>query len=251
MTFRQTPDHERPDDADRNNVYEVEVRPFDGRYYGSHDITVTVEDVNEITGSPAITQPENFEGALATYTASGQGALTVEPAWRLTGTDYGDFTIDENGQLSFRSVPDHEQPLDSNRDNVYTFTVQATDGRYYDTFDVTVTVTPLNEPPAITTTSTSATTLSQPENRNTRLYTYRATDPEGGGTVSWSLGGDDSRFFVINQQGEFSFSEASPPDFESQSDADSDNVYEVTILVSDDSSPPNTASLPVTVTSRT
>ena len=248
MTFRRTPDHERPDDADRDNVYEVEVRPYDGRYYGSHAVTVTVENVNEISGPDTLSRAESFEGTLATYTAGGRGDLAVTPAWRLTGTDGGDFIIDENGRLTFRSIPDHESPADSNRDNEYLFTVQALDDRYYDTFDVTVTVTPVNEPPTITTTSTSATTLKQPENRASRLYTYRASDPEASSTVAWSLGGNDSRFFTINERGEFSFGPTSPPDFEARADSDSNNVYEVTIQVSDDSSPPNTASLPVTVT---
>ncbi len=246
MTFRRTPDFERPDDADRDNIYEVEVRPFDGRYYGSHQVTVTVADVTEITGTAALTRAENFEGTLATYTAGGRGDLAVTPAWRLTGTDGGDFTIDENGRLAFRNTPDHERPADGNRDNQYVFTVQASDDRYYDTLDVTVTVTAVNEPPTITT--TSRTEFTQPENRATPLYTWRATDPEGSGTITWSLAGADARFFTITRRGEFSFAPASPPDFEARSDSDSDNIYEVTIQVSDDSSPPNSQSLPVTVT---
>ena len=87
----------------------------------------------------------------------------MEPSWRLTGTDAGDFTIDDNGELAFRSIPDYERPADSNRDNAYLFKVQASDDRYYDTLDVTVTVTPVNEPPTITTTSSSATALRQNE----------------------------------------------------------------------------------------
>ena len=56
MTFRRVPDYERPDDSDQDNVYEVEIRPYDGRYYGSHEVMVMVEDVNEITG-PATLEP--------------------------------------------------------------------------------------------------------------------------------------------------------------------------------------------------
>ena len=246
MTFRRTPDHERPDDWNRDNEYEVEVRPYDGRYYGSHQVTVTVEDVTEIIGNAAITRAENFEGTLATYTAGGRGDLTVEPSWRLTGTDGGDFTINDQGELQFRNTPDHERPADSNWDNEYLFTVQASDDRYYDTFDVTVTVTPVNEPPAITTSSTSATALRQPENRTSRLYTYRATDPEGSSTITWSLSGVDSRFFTINQRGEFSFREDSAPDFDIPGDSGGDNVYDVTVQVTDDDN--NTAPLEVTVT---
>ncbi len=247
MTFRSAPDYERPADSDRNNIYEVEVRPYDGRYYGSHNVTLTVGDVNEITGPATLDRSENFEGVLAIYRATGQGDLTVSPAWRLTGTDRGDFTINEGGDLTFRSNPDYERPADSNRDNKYMFTVQASDDRYYGTLDVTVTVTPVNEPPTITT--TSRTSFTQQENRTTRLYTWRATDPEGGSTITWSLSGADSRFFTIDEQlGEFSFATTSPPDFEARSDSNNDNVYDVTIQVSDDSSPPNMETLDVTVT---
>ncbi|MCY4417550.1 MAG: cadherin domain-containing protein [Chloroflexi bacterium] len=246
ITFRNTPDHERPDDSDRDNTYEVEIRPYDGRYYGSHHITITVQDVTEITGPSTLGRAENFTGALATYAATGVGDLTVDPAWRLTGTDGGDFTISEQGELTSRSTPDHERPADSNRDNVYNFAVQATDGRYYDSYDVTVTVTPVNEPPTITTTSTSATALRQPENRTTRLYTYRATDPEGGSTITWSVGGVDERVFAINERGEFSFDDSSPPDYEIPGDSGQDNVYDVTIEATDDGG--NQASLPVTIT---
>ncbi len=244
MTFRLAPDYERPDDWNRDNIYEVEIRPYDGRYYGSHHVTVTVGDVAEISGNATITRAESQDGVLATYTAGGQGDLAVTPAWRLTGTDGGDFTIDENGQLAFRSTPDHERPADSNRDNEYLFTVQASDDRYYDTLDVTVTVTAVNEPPTITT--TSRTEFTQPENRRTRLYTWRATDPEGGSTITWSLAGVDSRFFTINQRGEFSYSPTSPPDYEQPGDSGGDNVYDATIQVTDDDS--NTATLEVTVT---
>ena len=248
MTFRNVPDHERPDDANRDNVYEVEVRPYDGRYYGSHNVTVTVEDVTELIGPASISQSENFEGVLAAYSATGQGDLTVAPSWRLTGTDSGDFNISEQGELTFRSIPDHERPADSNRDNEYVFTVQASENRYYGTLDVTVTVTPVNEPPAITTKSSSATDLSQPENRTSRLYTYRSTDPEGSGTVTWSVGGVDARFFTIDEGGQFFFSETSPPDFEARVASGQENIYNVTVQVSDDSVPPNTATLDVTVT---
>ena len=100
-------------------------------------------------------------------------------------------------------------------------------------------------PPTITTTSSSATGLRQPENRTSRLYTYRATDPEGG-TITWSVGGIDGQAFTIDEQGQFSFKETSPPNFEIPGDSGRDNIYDVTVQARDDQS--NTATLPVTVT---
>ena len=232
LKFLNVPDYERPADSNRDNIYTLSVRAYDGRYYGYLEVTVTVDDLDEISGPSALDRPENFEGLLATYSATGQGDLAVVPTWRLTGTDGGDFSISEQGELTFRSTPDYERPADSNRDNVYSLAVQVSDGGYYGSHDVTVTVTPVNEPPTITTTSSSATGLRQPENRTSRLYTYRATDPEGSG-IAWSVGGADGGFFTIDQRGEFSFSETSPPDFEFPGDLGGDNIYNVTVQASD------------------
>ena len=238
-----------------NNVYDVTIQARDdGGNTASLPVTVTVREVNEgpeVTnglGSAPGSVPENQEQmqVLARYTATDPEEGTVL-RWRTSGTDGGDFVISEQGELRFRYTPDYERPADSNRDNVYVFTVQVSDGRYYGTFEETVTVTPVNELPIITTTSSSATELRQNENQTSRLYTYRATDPEGS-TVTWSVGGTDERFFAIDERGQFSFSESSPPDFEQPGDSGRDNVYDVTVQVRDDGF--NTASLPVKVTVR-
>ena len=354
LTFRSLPDYERPVDSNRDNVYQLQVRPYDGRYYGSFDVTVTVNDVNEpptitttSTSATTLRQNENQTSRLYTYRAAdpeggtvtwsvagtdgrffavdergqfsfkeenppdfeqpgdlgrdnvydvtiqardnggntaslpvtvtvsevnegpevtgGRPSFTINEnqalpgatytatdpeggsvtRWSLGGSDGGDFTITQEGELTFRNLPDYERPADSNRDNVYELQVRPYDGRYYGSFDVTVTVSDVNEPPTITTTSSSAMVLRQRENLTTRLYTYRATDPEGS-DIAWLVGGTDGRFFAIDERGQFSFSENSPPDFEQPGDSGRDNVYEATIQAQDDGG--NTTSLPVTVT---
>ena len=197
--------------------------------------------------SVSLTENQTTERILATYSATDpEDPSAAITRWSLSGSDAGDFTITESGELSFRNVPDYDKPADSGKDNVYTFSVRASDGRYYGYLPVTVTVSDVNEPPTITTTSTSATALRQDENRTSRLYTYRATDPEGG-TIRWSVGGVDGRFFAIDERGQFSFSASTPPDFEQPGDAGGNNVYEVEIEASDGL---NTGSLAVTVTVR-
>ena len=247
LTFRSTPDHERPADADRNNVYEVTVRAHDGRNHGDYEVTVTVEDVDEITGPDALSRTENFEGVLATYSPAGQGDLAVDPSWRLSGADGGDFTIDrESGELTFRSTPDHERPADANRDNVYNFTVQVSDGSYHGTLDVTVTVNAVNEPPVVT----GRDSLSFRENTpvTTRLHTYRATDPERDG-FAWDLAGLDKDDFNITTdssgRGVLTFS--SPPNFDDPGGSGAQgNEYQVTVQARDTQG--KTGELPVTIT---
>ena len=218
-------------------------------------VTIAVTDVNEgpeisRVGSAPGSVRENYDPSLvlARYTATDpEEPSTQITRWSTSGTDGGDFVINEQGELRFRNTPDYERPADSNRDNTYVFTVRASDGRYYGTFDETVTVTPVNEPPTITTTSSSARALRQNENVTSRLYTYRATDPEGS-AVTWSVGGTDGRFFAIDERGQFSFKQDNPPDYEIPGDSGRDNAYDVTIEARDDGF--NMALLPVTVTVR-
>ena len=241
LTFLNVPDYERPADSNRDNIYTFSVRAYDGRYYGYHEVTVTLTDVDEISGPATLDRSENFEGLLATYSAIGRGDLTVVPTWRLTGTDSGDFSISEQGELTFRSTPDYEGPADSNRDNVYNLAVQVSDGGYYGSHEVTVTVTPVNEPPIITTTSRAS--FTQPENRISTLYTFRATDPEGG-TVAWSAAGPDGGDFTI-VDGALRF--GAEPDFESPTGANG-NEYRVTVRAEDAQGNPDTLEVTVTVT---
>ena len=254
VTFRNFANYEEPEDSGRDNVYDVTIQARDDiRNTATLPITVTVTDVDEppeITGQQNLSFAENHatDRVLATYSATDpEDPFADITRWSMSGTDGGDFTVDESGQLRFRNTPDYERPADSGTDNVYNFSVRASDGSLYGYLPVTVTVTDVNEPPIITTVSSSAMVLRQDENRTSRLYTYRATDPERS-TIAWSVGGVDRNFFTIDEQGQFSFSETSPPNFERPSDSGGDNVYDVTVEVRDDVR--NTATLPVTVTVR-
>ena len=254
FSFKQDnpPDYEIPGDSGRDNAYNVTIEARDdGFNMALLPVTVTVREVNEgpeisrVGSAPgSVLENQDQMRVLARYTATDPEGGTIS-SWGTSGTDGGDFVISEQGELRFRYTPDYERPADSNRDNTYVFTVQVSDGRYYGTFEETITVTPVNEPPTITTTSSSATALRQNENRTSRLYTYLATDPERS-AVTWAVGGTDGRYFAIDERGQFSFSESSPPDFEQPEDSGRDNVYDATIQARDDGG--TTASLPVTVT---
>ena len=234
LYFSGNPDHERPADADLDNVYEITVVGSDGAYEGSLEVTVTVTAVNEgpeITGQVSRTVSENHEGVLATYTATDPEDTTADiTRWSVSGRDGGDFTINEAGELTFRNPPDFERPADSNRDNTYEVTVRAYDGRVYGTYEVTFLVEDVNEAPEFR--SGSKTSFTYRENGTSALYTYRATDPEQG-EFTWSLRGNDAVDFVINETGVLTF--AGPPDFDSPAGSGADgNEYLVTVVVTDD-----------------
>ena len=155
LTFRTLPNYERPADSNRDNVYEVIVRAYDGRNYGAFDVTVTVLAVNEgpvITGRDTFTYRENGTAALHTYRATDPEGDDF--TWQLGGPDASDFAIttDSSGRgvLTFASPPNFDSPADSNRDNEYLVTVQARDDQgNTGELLVTVTVTDQNEGPVV------------------------------------------------------------------------------------------------------
>ena len=107
---------------------------------------------------------------------------TDEIKWTLTGTDAEDFSIgnydNTAGVLTFKEDPDFEAPIDSNRNNVYELTVQATDeGGNTVSQSVKVTVENVEEDGTITFSHI------QPE-IGTR-FTATLTDPDRPSGVTW------------------------------------------------------------------
>ena len=239
LQFANAPDFESPADSGRNNEYNVQVRASDGSQTGTLDVTVIVQDVNDpptISGDDTLSYPENTATTrvLDRYSATDpeRGQIT----WSLSGTDPGDFRIDQSGNLYFSAPPDLDAPGSK---SVYEVSVEATDdgtlgdrtlsslGTENGTFDVTVTVTPIDEPPAIT----GITTFSNwQENDDSTIHTYDADDPEGDTNITWTLGGTDRGDFTITD-GELKF--ASTPDYERPADSGGNNQYEVIVEATD------------------
>lgn len=89
-------------------------------------------------------------------------------------------------------------------------------------------------------TLTGDTAIRYAENGTGRVATYTATDPEND-QISWALSGADGADFSIIQ-GDLTFN--SLPSYEDPTDAEKNNVYQVTVEASDGA---NTAALDVTV----
>ena len=140
LAFASQPDYEIPTDSNRDRVYQITVVASDEQGLTDElDVRVTVTEVNEgpeisrvgnLFGTPPGSVPENQvqETVLARYTATDPEGSPVS-GWRTSGTDSGNFVMNDQGELRFRNVPDYERPTDNNRDNEYVFTVQVSDGR--------------------------------------------------------------------------------------------------------------------------
>ncbi|MEY4244334.1 MAG: hypothetical protein RLZZ245_1919, partial [Verrucomicrobiota bacterium] len=80
------------------------------------------------------------------------------------------------------------------------------------------------------------------------VATIEGTDADVGQTISYSISGgaDSARFAIDSSSGALTF--AAAPDFEAPADADTDNVYEVTVSATDNGNPPKSATQTLTIT---
>ena len=183
---------------------------------------MTVTNVDEppvVTGLNTIDDyDENGTADVTTYTADDPEGDT-DITWSLGGSDRGDFDI-TGGVLTFKDAPDYERPADSGGNNVYDFTVQATDStNNRGELHVDVIVLNIDEPHVI---DGPGAVDDFPENSPTsrQVARYTARDPEGA-TVTLSLTGTDSDDFNLASNGALTF--RASPDFETQ------NGYTVTV----------------------
>jgi len=145
------------------------------------------------------------------------------------GADAARFTIDAEGNLAFLTAPDFEAPADADGDNVYEVTVRVSDGSLTSTLSLSVRVDDVNEwTPVI-----SGPTASLVPEGTTTVATVTAEDTDGTATLTYSItGGADAAKFAIDPiSGALTF--LTEPNFEAPTDANADNVYHVTVRVSD------------------
>jgi hypothetical protein len=220
-----------------------------GNLYASANGSLTLsldQTAPTITGPSSATGATSAKSIAENSTAVHTFTANESVTWSDSGTDSSFFSIASNGDLTI-TARDFESPADSGANNTYEVVVTATDAAGNATNQtLTVTITNLNEAPAITINSSNSTyALSQAEN-TTSVITYTATDVDAGTSLSFSISGTDAADFAINSSsGVLTF--AASPDFEAPADSDVNNTYVVIVTVSDGSLT-DTQTLTVTIT---
>ena len=217
---------------------------------GSNVITVEVtaeDDSTTKTYTVIVTRASNNRPATDAPTISG----TAQVGQALTAETSG--IADEDGltnvSYSYQWLTSRDTKIDGATNSTYT--LQASDNGKVIKVRVSFADDAGNEE-ALTSAATAAvapaltvsgiTSTDYAENGTTAVATY-AVAGAGTSTITWSLSGDDSGDFSISSAGVLSF--RSSPDYESPADADTNNVYQVTIQASNGTS---TGTLDVTVT---
>ncbi len=135
--------------------------------------------------------------------------------------------------MDFVAARDFESPNDAGSDNIYNVAIQASDGAFTAAQELAVTVLPLNDNAPVV---TSPDKFFIPENITT-IASLTATDadrPAQPLTYSIIGGADAAKFSIVSATGELTFVAA--PDFETPTDFNLDNIYEIVIQVSDGTS---------------
>ena len=288
LSFSIEPDFENEQDANTDNDYVVVVEADDNEgetnSVGTFTLTVTVTNVDE---TPEFTNPPadrdfaeieyDFDGTpdlvVASFTARDEEMEDI--TWILaSGGDSDDLSITENidgeGVVSFNSAPNFEMSTGSGTtSNIYEFTVVITDATASPntdanerTHDYVVTVTDVNEKPDID----EDTVDDYPEvdfyfeGTLSSVHTFTATDYDdmGADPFTWSLGGDDMGDFSISNEvgseGVLTFVQDNSlmvgplPSYEDPQDDDTDNIYSITVIATDDEMYAGQYAVTITVT---
>ena len=168
-----------------------------------------------ISGPATVTLDENSTTTIATLTFSDPDGDNLDIS--IPGQTQVFITAD--GVVKLHELPNYESQ------SSIRFVVYASDGTVSVPHGMVVTINDIDEPFVTTCTET----VSYRENGSNSAFTCRGRDPETA-SVRHSLSGADSDDFTIDTStGEVYF--ASSPDYESPTDSDSDNVYNVTVTI--------------------
>ncbi|CAC9958239.1 Cadherin domain protein [uncultured Gammaproteobacteria bacterium] len=246
---------EVPADANTDNVYEVTIIATDvDNNTDSETQTVTVTDASEtvaFTINPIadarVAENTAFTGSRPSLSGNAPiGKLT----YTLAGADATDFAIDSSTGIISMVARNFEAPADTNTDNVYEVTIVATDvdnNRDSESQRVTVTDVTVADVPEIATFTINP--IADARVAENTAFTGSRPSLSGDtpiGRLIYTLGGADAADFSIDSSTGIISMVAR--DFEVPADANTDNIYEVTIIATDVDNNTDSETQTVTVT---
>jgi VCBS repeat-containing protein len=227
VAFISAPNFEMPADVGADNKIEFSVLVSDGSLEVSQDYSFSITNVNEAptisTSSLSIAEGSTAIGTIAASDPDASSTLS----YTISGTDSSKFSINaSSGAIAFLSPPNFESPTDNGLDNTYNFTVTVSDGSLSSSQSIAIAVGNVNEAPSFS----IASAQSYVENSGATI-SVAANDPDASSSLTYTLSGTDASKFTISSSGVLSFSSA--PDYEAPSDSGSNNVFNVSVAVSD------------------
>ena len=232
LTFRSSPNYETPMDANGDNVYEVMVKAEVGGEMEMVEVTVMVTNAEE-DGTVTLEPMHPSVGTAITATLADPDIVeedTVSWQWASADAMNGPFTNISGETASYT-------PVEGDTGKYLQATASYTDAEGSGKNAEKVTAS------AVTQLAVNGqSTISYAENGTDVVGTYTASGSSAA-SINWSLSGDDAEDFNISSGGSLTFKTS--PDYETQADANTDNVYNVTVVADAGT---NSAELDVTIT---
>ena len=215
-------------------------------YFGSDSFTYTVNvDGTSVTANITIdvisvNDPPTFKDFVSTTSLDENIinvlSVTVEDVeddvigYSLSGNDAEKLSISTSGAITFKTNPDFETPTDTNSDNTYEITIEASDGTDSISDELVITILDVeNEGNPII---EGLSSQSIDENDSISI-SFTVTDPQND-SISYSLSGIDSDLFTLSFDGLNALLSSASKDYESPNDSDSNNTYLLNVNFSDD-----------------
>ena len=230
IAFVSAPNFEVPGDVGANNTIEFSVKVSDGSLSSTQDFSFTITNVNEApvlsAAAFSIAEQSTAVGTISASDPDGSTSLTYSLASGSDAIDDGLLSINSStGVVSFLAAPNYESPGDQGLNNVYNFTVNVSDGSIVTSKAYSVSVGNVNEAPVFS----IASAQNIVENSSSTIV-VTASDPDTS-SLTYSLSGSDASKFSISSNGVLSF--VSTPDYEAPSDYGSNNVFDLSVSVTD------------------
>ena len=223
-------DFENPDDFDTNNIYELTLTASADGKNATQSWTVSITDVIEVA---TFTIPVIADVNIAENTAYANSAIILAGdapigtvTYSLSAADAADFSVNAATGVVSMVARDFENPKDDDTNNIYEITLIATDddaNSATQSWTVSVTDTPF---------AIQAITDKNIGENTAYSETIVLTGDTTIGTATYSLSGVDAADFSVNTTTGVVSMVAR--DFENPVDADTNNVYELTLTVSAD-----------------
>ena len=221
ITFNTAPDYET------KNAYSITYNVNDGTETVSQDLSIAIKDENDVPPTisnlaATIDIAENTRDVLTVSASDDEGGDLI---YTITGDDAGSLSISESGVITFNRAPNFEVKA------TYVITVNVSDGVNSSSQDLTINITDVNDAPTFV---DLAFEYSITEG-TTAVGSFSLADEDTAEVTTTISGDDGAKFSITNEDGDaiLDLAFATAPDYSNPGDVGADNVYNITLTVSD------------------
>jgi hypothetical protein len=221
ITFNTAPDYET------KNAYSISYNVNDGTETVSQDLSISIKDENDVPPTisnlaATIEIAENTTDVLTVSASDDEGGDLI---YTITGDDAGSLSISSSGVITFNTAPNFEVKA------TYAITVTVSDGVNSSSQNLTINITDVNDAPTFV---DLAFEYSITEG-TTAVGSFSIADEDTADQTTTITGDDVGKFSLTNEDGDATLDLAftTAPDYSSPGDVGGDNVYNITLTVSD------------------